>query len=92
MNVSDKIDPQTKAMMQNVILEIQVLQNLLKEREGIREGLIRDLLPKFTVSPELYVLKVNFKTDEWLLELKAGILTVPNIAMNREQRRAVKNN
>ena len=79
--------------MQNLILECQVLEHILKERQAAMEGLTKQLMPKLTISPELYVLKVNFQKDEWLLELKQGALIVPgSLPMNREQKRALRNN
>lgn len=83
MDVSDKIDAQTKQRIRNYQLECRVLQKLLKEREAIFAQELEKLLTTLNVSPTLYGLGFNFAKDEWRLELKPDMLVVPNGSKGR---------
>ncbi len=93
MDVSQKIDAQTKARLTNLNIECQVLNNLLKEKNAVMQELVKQVLSSLTVNPTQYALKINPSQDIWDLQLRPEALLVPgNLNLpNREARRALKN-
>ncbi len=77
IDVKDKISDKDKKELSGLFLECQVLENILKERQGILQGLVHKVTLAITPHPELYVLHSNTSKNEWDLKLKQGGLIVP---------------
>lgn len=88
MDIRDKVSPEDKGQVVNLILECQVLNKLLKEHQTILENKAKEILARNGLSPQSYDLKCNPSQDLWQAELKEGALILPN----REERRALKRN
>lgn len=86
MDIKDKLTEQDKQQIQNLSLECQVLNNILKQYTAMLENKGREILSKNGLSPQMYALKFNPSQDLWEAVLKEGALIVPN----RETRRSMK--
>ncbi len=91
MDVSGKIDKETKATLRDLNLECQVLRNLLVQREAMLKEVLAETFNKLDASPNLYVLKIDAVRDLWELQLKPSALLVPNVAINEAVRRTMAN-
>lgn len=86
MDIKDKLTEQDKQRISGLIIESQVLNNLLKERNAALKNKADEILTRIGLSPQLYSMKFNPSQDLWEAVLKEGALTIPN----REQRRALE--
>ena len=68
MDVSYKLKPETKAGLTSVVLEFQVLQTLLQERQARLQGLGAEALKELGVSPDKYTLDMNPQQNLWDLK------------------------
>lgn len=84
MDVSQKIDAQTKTKLNHLYLECQVLRTLLREREDASQEALKLVMVNLGAAPSRYGLKVDFAKDSWNLELRPEALIIPN----RSERRA----
>lgn len=88
MDIKDKISPEDKQQIGNLVTECQVLNHLLKQQDAILTNKVQEVLAKVGCSPTLYNLKFNVSQDLWQAKLKEGALILPN----RETRRGIKRN
>lgn len=86
MDIKDKITPEEKQQIGGLVIECQVLNNLLQERNAMLESKVKEILTKNGISPQLYNLIFNPSQDLWRAELKEEALIIPN----QETRRAVE--
>lgn len=94
MDVSQKIDAQTKARLNSLQIECQVLKNLLTEKDAALQELVKQILTSLTPNPTMYAFKINPSKDQWELELRPDALVIPgmNPVLNRAARRAIGKN
>ena len=69
MDVKFKLKPETKERLTDAIVECQVLQVLLKERQTKMMALGKEALVELGVSPEQYYLDMNPLMNQWDLKL-----------------------
>ena len=77
MDIKDKITTEEKQRLCDAGLEVQVLQNLLKEHTAKfqREG--EQILSRLGLSPKIYRLVFNPGMDAWKAELVTGAIVIP---------------
>ncbi len=78
MDISDKVSPQTKQVVGNLLIECQVLDNLLKERRTFLDKTLQDVLTANVQQPSLYSMRVF--GDKWEVVLKEAALSLPKAA------------
>ena len=78
MDIKDKLTDQQKQEIQDLIIECQVLENLLKKHRVSLLEKVNQAIKMLGLSPKLYNLKVNPEQNIWVAELKADSLVLPN--------------
>jgi len=91
MDVSGKIDEGTKSQFGNIMVEIQVLENLLKERKEIARKMGNDLLKKLTATPDLYLLEINPSKNVWEMRLKDKLF-IPGVSQSFVPKQGIRRN
>ena len=95
MNVTDRISQEHKAQMRNLNIELQVLKNLVQERQVLFDKVVKEVLLSLTANPTQYVLRLEAKTGEWELQLRPDVIIMPGAEsgqLNRATRRALSKN
>ncbi|KKM78287.1 hypothetical protein LCGC14_1361460 [marine sediment metagenome] len=69
LDVSYKLKPETKETLTRAVLEYQVLQTLLTERQAFLRDLTGVALAELGSSPEKYYLEMNPQKDVWDLKM-----------------------
>jgi len=77
MDISQKVNQETKDRIRNLVVESQVLQSLLNERKGMLQAEMQSVIKENTKSPQLYILECNPDKDIWDLKLKPEALSIP---------------
>ena len=79
MDISYKLKPETKDRLTSIVLEYQVIQTLLKERQSTLTALTGEALKELGASPDQYYLEMNPSQNIWLLKMipeKAGAAAI----------------
>ena len=71
LDVSYKLKPETKDILTRAVLEYQVLQVLLEERQKIMRDLTGGALEELGVTPDKYYLEMNPQKNMWDLKMIA---------------------
>ena len=95
MRVTDQISQENKNSLRNLNVELQVLKNLVQERQTMFTEVVREVLTSLTPNPTHYSLRQDSATGEWELELRPETLVLPGqdaAHLNRAARRQLGKN
>lgn len=91
MDIKEKVTIEQKNQMRNLMIEISVLDNLLKERKAMLQETGVEIITKAGLSPKTYNLRFNSGKDIWDAELKDELK--PRLVLpGQETRPAMKAN
>ena len=85
MDIKDKISPEDKQMVADLVIEGQVLEKLLKQHNTALKNKVGEILTNEGLSPQLYELRFNPLKNEWDAALRQGYIIIPN----QEVRKAI---
>ena len=77
MDIRDRLNPQLKKEIHDLMLECQVLENLLKERQMRVKAKGAEILERAGLSPVLYGLYLNPAKDIWEASLNEKVISLP---------------
>lgn len=77
MDVKDQLTDGDKNRFKNLNVEIQVLTNLLAEKQQHRDEHLRSVLARLGYPPDKYGLEFNAGQDKWEVRLRKDALVVP---------------
>lgn len=91
MDIKDKLTLQEKQAFENLRVEMLVLQNLLNEKRGQAELLLKATFQRLNYSPLLNGLEFNAALDKWEVKLRPDAIALPSIQQRGRPRNFKQN-